>query len=162
MKRGFTLIELLIVIAILSILSAIGVGNFISARTKAKDLSRKSDLQTIAKSLEAYVNDHHTYPLSDGNYRIKCKTDGSICDWGQEFSDGATSGITQTIYATKLPTDPSGYDYHYYSQNGTQYELYAKLENDNDPSITTFNPVVYCGDTNLCNYKISSSNVKTP
>jgi len=159
MRRGFTLIELLIVISILAILSTLGVSNFQSTRIKAKDISRKSDLQTIAKSLEAYVNDHHTYPLSDANFKIICKTNGSICDWGKEFSDGLDSSTPKTIYATMLPVDPSGFTYHYYSQNGTSFILYARLENTNDPSITTFDPVVYCGGTNLCNYKVSSSNI---
>lgn len=148
--QGFTLIELLIVIAITAILSTLGVGNFISSRIKAIDLARKSDLQTVAKSLEAYVNDHRSYPLSDASFRIICKTDGSVCDWGSVFSD--TAG---TVYAAKLPADPRGHSYHY-SSSGTAYTLYARLDNSADPSIASY-PGIMCG-TLECNYKLNSSN----
>jgi type IV pilus assembly protein PilE len=120
-KYGFTLIELLIVIAILAILSTLGIGNFTSSRIKARDLSRKSDLQTIAKSLEAYANDHRTYPTSDSNFKIKCKTDGSICDWGTPFADGANASTT-TCY--QLPSDPTGYTSHVY-KSSVNYTIYA-------------------------------------
>lgn len=153
MRRGFTLIELLIVIAILAILSTIGIGNFMSARIKAKDITRKSDLQTIAKSLEAYVNDHRTYPLSDINGKIICQTGNTICDWGTPLTDDK-----DTIYAATLPADVSG-DYWYVS-DGTSYSLYTHLENEKDPSIVVFETPINCGsEDNLCNYKISSSNV---
>lgn len=153
--RGFTLIELLIVIAILSILSTLGIANFQTARIKARDLERKADLQTIAKSLETYANDHRLYPLSDTNGQIICQPNSAtICTWGHPFTDG------NTIYAVILPIDPgSNYSYLYNSTDGKSYTLYAHLENTHDPSLTTFTPTVYCGGTNLCNYKLSSSNL---
>lgn len=149
--KGFTLVELLIVIAILSILSTIGVANFRSARLKAMDAGRKSDLQTIAKSLEAYANDHRKYPLGT-NGEITCTLD-SICHWGDSFSDG---NIT---YAVRLPQDPGIYSYTYVSNNGSDFALYAHLENLNDPSVIDI-PDVTCGGTNTCNYKITSSNIQ--
>lgn len=153
MKRGFTLVELLIVITILAILSSVGVANFQSARVKARDLSRKSDLQTIAKSLEAYVNDHGSYPLADSNGNIICKSSNVTCDWGTEFSDDAG-----TIYTARLPADTSGFNY-WYTSTGLSYTLYAHLENDNDPAITTITPTIACGGLD-CNYKINSSNIQ--
>lgn len=150
-RRGFTLIELLISMAILAILSTIGFANFTSTRIKANDVKRKSDLSTIAKSLEAYVNDHHSYPLSDSDGKIKCLADGSICDWGTPFTDGTST------YAAILPRDESGGSY-IYSSNGSSYTLYARLENTNDPSLVTGLSVT-CG-TITCNYKVSSSNIQ--
>lgn len=155
-KRGFTLVELLIVIAILSVLSTLGLANFQSTRIKARDLSRKSDLQTIAKSLEAYVNDHRAYPLGDSSGKIICKsTAPTECDWGESFTDD-----NGTIYAVQLPADAAGFSYWYASSDGTDYRLYAHLENtedgDLDPSITQT-----CGSsTALCNYQITSSNIQ--
>ena len=152
---GFTLVELLVVIAILAILSTIGVGNFQSARIKARDLSRKSDLQTIAKSLEAYVNDHRTYPLSQDG-KIICQSPATICDWGEPFTDGSTT------YITALPQDCVGAAEYIYvaGPGGGSYTLYTHLENEQDPLITTFDPAVQCGSaTWLCNYKVSSSNI---
>ncbi len=150
--RGFTLVELLIVIAILAILSTLGISNFQTARIKARDLSRKSDLQTIAKSLEAYVNDHRSYPLSDVDHKIICKT-GSSCNWGQPFTDD-----TGTIYTAALPSDPVGATYQYISTTGASYTLYAHIENTEDPNVQT-GLGISCG-TLECNYKITSSNIQ--
>lgn len=150
---GFTLVELLIVMAIIGILTMIGAGNFTSARIKARDAKRKSDLETIAKSLEAYVNDHNRYPSSTVNGTIQCTT-ASECAWGSEFSDD-----NGTVYAARLPEDGvGGASYTYNSSSGNSYSLYAFLENENDPSIQTFTPVVACG-TKECNYRITSSNL---
>lgn len=152
-KNGFTLVELLIVIAILAILSTLGVSNFQSARIKARDISRKSDLQTISKSLESYVNDHRSYPLSDSNGRIICKSMNTTCNWGDEFSDD-----NGTIYAVSLPEDGSGSSY-WYNSSGVSYTLYAHLENENDNSLDT-SIIQTCGGETLCNYKITSSNIQ--
>lgn len=149
-KSGFTLIELLITMSILGILTTIGFGNFRSARIKAADAKRKSDLTTIAKSLEAYQNDHRGYPLSDSNNLIICQPNNTTCNWGSSFTDG------QTVYSATLPT-PEGYSYLYIS-NGSSYTLYAKLENTNDPAIINIDPPILCGTQN-CNYKITSSNL---
>lgn len=149
--KGFTLVELLVVIAILSILATIGVTNFQTAKIKARDLERKADLQTVAKSLEAYVNDHRGYPLSSGG-QIICQPPATVCAWGAPFTDGTS------VYAATLPEDESSTsDYTYVSTTGADYQLYTYLENSNDPDLTTFTPAVACGDQD-CNYKIQSSN----
>ena len=64
MKKGFTLIELLIVVAIIAILAAIAVPNFLEAQTRAKVSRVKSDLRTFATALESYHIDHNKYPYN--------------------------------------------------------------------------------------------------
>ena len=61
-KSGFTLIELLIVVAIIAILAAIAVPNFLEAQTRAKVSRVRSDLRTLATGIEAYAVDYNNPP----------------------------------------------------------------------------------------------------
>ncbi len=61
-QNGFTLIELLIVVAIIGILAAIAVPNFLNAQTKAKLARVQSDFKNIETAMEMYQLDHNTYP----------------------------------------------------------------------------------------------------
>lgn len=64
-RYGFTLIELLIVVAIIAILAAIAVPNFLQAQTRAKVSRAMGDLRTIGTALESYAVDHNDYPPRD-------------------------------------------------------------------------------------------------
>jgi len=61
-SKGFTLIELLIVIAIILILIAIALPNFLEAQIRAKVTRVNADLRTITTALESYFLDFGTYP----------------------------------------------------------------------------------------------------
>ncbi len=65
-KTGFTLIELLIVVAIIAILAAIAVPNFLEAQTRAKISRAKADMRTIVTGLETYRIDNNKIPLMNG------------------------------------------------------------------------------------------------
>ena len=60
-RLGFTLIELLIVVAIIGILAAIAVPNFLNARIRAKIARVHSDQKSIATALEMYHLDNNSY-----------------------------------------------------------------------------------------------------
>lgn len=62
--KGFTLIELLIVVAIIAILAAIAIPNFLAAQTRAKVSRVRGELKTMATALEAYYVDNTYYPLT--------------------------------------------------------------------------------------------------
>ncbi len=62
MKKGFTLIELLIVVAIIAILAAIAVPNFLEAQTRAKVSRVLSDMRTLNTGIETYKIDTSLYP----------------------------------------------------------------------------------------------------
>ncbi len=64
--RGFTLIELLIVVAIIAILAAIAVPNFLEAQTRAKVSRVKNDMRAVATGVETYRVDNNAYPTGWG------------------------------------------------------------------------------------------------
>jgi type II secretion system protein G len=68
MARAFTLIELLIVVAIIAILAAIAVPNFLEAQVRSKVASAYNDLRQYKTALEAYRVDNTAYPPDAGGY----------------------------------------------------------------------------------------------
>jgi len=67
-RRGFTLIELLIVVAIIAILAAIAVPNFLEAQVRAKYARVVSDFRSIAVGIESYAVDINDYPRNFGTH----------------------------------------------------------------------------------------------
>ena len=60
-QKGFTLIELMIVVAIIGILAAIAIPNFMTFRLKAKTSEAKSNLGSIRTCEEAYKAETDVY-----------------------------------------------------------------------------------------------------
>ncbi len=63
-RRGFTLIELLILVAIVAILAAIAIPNYLNAQARSKVSRAQSDLRTFATVIETYAVDHNFYPVN--------------------------------------------------------------------------------------------------
>lgn len=64
--KGFTLIELLIVVAIIAILAAIAVPNFLEAQVRSKVSRVKADHRSLATAIESYYVDNNQYPAHFG------------------------------------------------------------------------------------------------
>ncbi len=90
-RKAFTLIELLIVVAIIAILAAIAVPNFLEAQVRSKVSRGKADMRTIATAIEAYRVDQNKYPFT------------------QQSQEGRYALLTTPIaYITSIPPDPFG------------------------------------------------------
>ena len=60
-QKGFTLIELMIVVAIIGILAAIAIPNFLRYQCKSKQSEAKGNLGAIFTSNVAYFSEEDTY-----------------------------------------------------------------------------------------------------
>lgn len=60
-EKGFTLIELMIVVAILGILAAIAIPNFMRFQAKSKQSEAKTNLGAIGTTAEAWRTERDTY-----------------------------------------------------------------------------------------------------
>ncbi len=135
-SAGFTLIELLVAIAIVAVLTAIGVVSFRDSSLRARDSKRQADINQVRSALELYrsANVGSGYPTGNFSAMIgTLRTNGYISD--------------------PLPSDPSntGTYIYTYTAVGTTYCLCANLESQPGNRVsasctaaTTPNPTFYC------------------
>ncbi len=64
-QKSFTLIELLIVVAIISILAAMAIPNFLQAQIRSKVASAVTKQSMIAAALDTYYVDYEQYPFNN-------------------------------------------------------------------------------------------------
>jgi len=103
-QKGFTLIELMIVVAIIGILAAIAIPNFMSYQCKAKQAEAKSHLGSIRSMQEAYYAEYDHYSTTDAigfsaagnrNYGISINVAGSTTTY-TATATGTINGSTDT------------------------------------------------------------------
>lgn len=125
-SRGFTLIELMVAIAIIAVLSAIGMVAYSTAQKTSRISKRTQDLQALQTALELYKSATGTYP--------NAAAAGTFACIGSNLT-----GLVPT-YMPALPADPldngntSGSYCYQYTSNATA--------NSSEYKIRT-NPTVY-------------------
>ena len=151
--KGFTLIELLVVIAIIGILSSVVLASLGTARTKARDVLRKSDLRTIQTALEMYYS-------TCGSYIVRQNCTGTVYGSGgvgwfnYNYGTGSVGkGLVDNQVTPKEIVDPSGgtnttLAYMIYV-DATHYTIWATIEN---PSAADTATLSSCYFSNYDNY----------
>lgn len=105
---GFTLIEILIAVAIIGILTAIGIVSYSSVNRRARDAKRTGDIEQIRSALEMYRSDNGFYPPVNPTF-----------DFASHLTDDAVFVLNKYIPA--IPTDPQGATHNYYYE-ATDYD----------------------------------------
>jgi prepilin-type N-terminal cleavage/methylation domain-containing protein len=106
-KRGFSLLELLVAISIITMLSSVLLAAWTTAREKAQDARRLTELKQLKIAIELYHNDNGHYPR---------ETDGA----NGRVGEGAGIDAMISDYLTSVPHDPAGpgHDTYYYYYDG--------------------------------------------
>lgn len=124
---GFTLIELMIVIAIIAILAAILVPNFIRARAQGQFTACKSNLKNIATALEMYSTD------AQGRYPTTLSKLSDDQKYLRTIPTCASAGSDTYTAAYKAESNPDRYtvycagDNHAAVDAGTNYPQYNSV-----------------------------------
>jgi prepilin-type N-terminal cleavage/methylation domain-containing protein len=126
-KKGFTLIELMIVIAIIAILAAVLVPNFMRAREASRLTACKSNLKNISTAVETYSNDW------DGLYP------GGTGGLGKTLISLVANGSLQNDYVQKRTVCPTQKGEYFFTQAASiRYWIYcpASIKGGSTPKHT--------------------------
>lgn len=139
-QQGFTLIELLVVIAIIGILTSVLMVNFIGVRQRARDAQRKTTMKQLQSAFELYRSDNGKYPCFTSD--CTSTTAGTM--------GNSTLKTTLSTYLSDDAADPlytAACPNYLITTNGSNYTIFAQLENVNDAEATIDKkaPVVNAG-----------------
>jgi len=110
-KKGFTLVEIMIVVAIIAILAAVAIPNFMTYRKTSQQNACKANMKQILSAIEAYqVKNEGKTPSALANLTIK--SEGGFlksvpkCPLGGSYTtDGTDSNGNLKIKCNSTGTD---------------------------------------------------------
>lgn len=151
--HAFTLIELLIVVAIIAILAAIAVPNFLEAQTRSKITRVKADIRSLVTSIEAYRVDNNKYPPCGAPPEF----DGAVglSRLSTPVNYIANDALRDIFFDTKKPQLRFfGYmsrDHEDYNTVGSvrSAQWYFIMSNGPDLTLDDFTPAIAASDTGL-------------
>lgn len=115
-SKGFTLIELLVVIAIIGLLSSVVMVSLNSARAKARDAKKMSDLKNIQTAIYLYYDTHGYMPINAtiGNEVCDGTTPVDETPIGQVYYDQLMQTLVNEKFLSSIPRTPGNGGYCYY------------------------------------------------
>ena len=141
-RKGFTLIELMIVIAIIIILAAVAIPNYLNMTDRAKRSKVSSDFNTIATALEAYMTDWGHYPTTACNGAFGKGADGDLGVLGNELV--GTGTVLNNADGTTITGEKGGIVY-------VKADTIKAMANPWDANV----PYKYTGDEDGTTWKLS-------
>ena len=116
-NKGFTLIELLIVVAIIGIIAALLIPNFLDALQKAKQKRTVADERNLGTAMMSWLTDQVGAAAAGASSTSQWDT----ADYGTAQGCGVLEGLLVTQYIQKVPCqDGWNNDYEFYLKTGSE------------------------------------------
>ena len=110
-NAAFTIIELLVIIGVIGVLATIGLVSYNGVQARARDTSRKSDLDRVADALAVYNNDNNNF-IETGS---GCGANGNGQGWltyaGGAYPKSITDCLKDSGHLPDSVKDPVGPGY---------------------------------------------------
>jgi prepilin-type N-terminal cleavage/methylation domain-containing protein len=132
-SRGFSLVELLVVIAVITLLSAVVLSALSAARVRARDSARLANAHQLTLALEQYETSVGTYRVKNAGYQNT--GGGFVAKSGVTDYVNSITGTLSSLghFSSQNLIDPLYGDNNYYLGQCTStnaYNIYLKVEQD--------------------------------